>query len=176
MCNNWGWEILRRFQLWSDNVWIQAWFRSVLTILKRVTWLRSQGFGGVLCGAFKYFVCARSRKAAECPAGLCHSCPGWGCVCDELTALDRNNEKVLVHDVNRLSSNPAHNLLTLGLCCLQYQELLSGSLFYWCLHILQLPGYSGSDSKLLTYVWCIYRLDVGMASVRKMDSHICLML
>lgn len=146
-------DLEKIFQLWSDNVWIQAWFRSVVTILKPVAWLRSQGSDGVLSCPSKYFVSACSRKAAECPAGLCHACPGWGCVSDGLTALDMSSKKVLVHDVNRLSFNPAHNLLTLGLCCLQYQELFSISLFYSCLHMLQLPVYHDSDSK--TFELCL---------------------
>lgn len=136
-------DLEKIFQLWSDNVWIQAWLRSVVMILKRVAWLRSQGSAGALCCPSKYFVSACCRRAAECPSGLCQTCPAWGCVYDEPTALDMNSKKVLVHDVNRLSSNPAHNLLlTLELCCLQYQELVSVSLFYSC---LQLPAYSGSD-------------------------------
>lgn len=149
MWSNWGWEILRRFQHWSDNVWIQAWFRSMLMILNCVTWLNSQGFDGSSWCTWAVCVCV-PQKGAECRQVRVTPAPAGG-VCDELTAPDMNSKKVLGHDVNRLSSNPAHNLLTLGLCCLQYQELFFVSWFYSCLHMLQLPGYS--DSGTFEHVW-----------------------
>lgn len=151
MWNNWGWETLRRFSSsgqtrcefrhgldqwwWSWSVWLdwQNWHH--------------RGLVGFFVSIW-YFMSAHCRRAAECPAALSATCPAW--VSDELAALDRSSQKVLVHDVSRLSSNPAHNLLTLGLCVCRIRPCF---LWHYFIHVCSYLLMVAVTLKLLKYVW-----------------------